>query len=77
NHHPGQDYEITITDHGYKQAAIKKTIAKGATEKLVIDLSSSHGWYDFSIHTTGSFEKRYAGRVETGKLSYTDPVMGS
>lgn len=75
--HDGQDCEIAVTDHGYKQTAIKRTIAKGATEKLVIDLSSSHGWYDFSVHTKGSFEKRYAGRVETGKLSYTDPVMGS
>jgi hypothetical protein len=30
-------------------------------------------WYDLSVR---SFEQRFAGRVETGKESFTDPYMG-
>lgn len=83
NHHPDQNYEIEIKDHSYKQASIKRSIAKGtsakAAEKLVVNLSNSYGWYDFSVRAAGfdAFEKRYAGRVETSKASYTDPLIGA
>ncbi|HRQ52502.1 MAG TPA: hypothetical protein PLR74_18280, partial [Agriterribacter sp.] len=57
---------------------IKKTLIRAASENVVLNLKSSHGWYDFSIKAAGfdDFEKRYAGRVETGKESITDPFMG-
>jgi phospholipase C len=43
-----------------------------------VDLSKSHGWYDFSILVDGDTETlyRYAGHLETGKASFTDPLMG-
>ncbi len=45
---------------------------------IVVDLVKSLGWYDFSLKVSGtdSFEKRFAGRVETGKPGYSDPHMG-
>jgi len=45
---------------------------------VVLDLAKSFGWYDFSVKVRGfdHFEKRYAGRVETGRSSYSDPFMG-
>jgi phospholipase C len=45
---------------------------------LVFDTSKSFGWYDFSMKMkdNSSFERRYAGRVETGIASKTDPLMG-
>jgi phospholipase C len=45
---------------------------------MVLDLIKTYGWYDFTVKVKGndSFEKRYAGRVETGKESFTDPMMG-
>ncbi|SEW54406.1 phosphocholine-specific phospholipase C [Chitinophaga arvensicola] len=69
---------FAINDLGYHKGELKKTVAGRTTATLVIDLSKSQGWYDFSVKTTGSasFEQRYAGRVETGKESISDPVMG-
>ena len=35
-------------------------------------------WYDFSVFVEGNtvFEKRYAGHIETGTESMSDPAMG-
>ncbi|MDB5141601.1 MAG: phospholipase phosphocholine-specific, partial [Mucilaginibacter sp.] len=69
---------IEITDHAYKSNNHKKTLASSGKTTLILNLEKSYGWYDFSIKAVGhtSFEKRYAGRVETGKPGYTDPLMG-
>jgi phospholipase C len=74
-----KDHVIEITDHAYHNKPIKHLL-KNSTKGigLVIDLSKSHNWYDFSVKISGNntFEKRYAGRVETGRPGYTDPQMG-
>ena len=51
----------------------------GTSTSIVLDLGKSFGWYDVSIGVQGAatFEKRYAGHVETGKASFTDPAMGN
>jgi phospholipase C len=71
-------YTIEITDHAYKTNNHKKIVTAKAHSNLVLNLTKSHGWYDFSVKITGSqsFEKRYAGRVETGNHSFSDPLMG-
>ncbi|MCY1217558.1 Non-hemolytic phospholipase C [compost metagenome] len=34
-------------------------------------------WYDFTVTTAqGGFTRRFAGRIETGKDSVSDPAMG-
>jgi phospholipase C len=67
-----------ITDNAYHQP--KKSIALNAgVEKTVLFyLDKSYGWYDFSIKLKGNniFEKQYAGHVETGQESKSDPLMG-
>jgi phospholipase C len=69
---------IQIIDHAYKANNHQKVIAAKGQGTQLLNLAQSHGWYDFSIKVTGSqtYEKRYAGRVETGQHSYTDPLMG-
>ena len=69
---------IAITDHAYKTNNHKKIVPASGKATLVLDLQKSHSWYDFGIKVAGhnSFEKRYAGRVETGRAGYTDPLMG-
>jgi phospholipase C len=74
---------LEITDNAYKSPAINKTLQQkgkaGASGIIIRDLSKSYGWYDFSVkfrNPGSSFEKRYAGRVETGKHGYSDPFMG-
>ncbi|WPU97183.1 phospholipase C, phosphocholine-specific [Mucilaginibacter sabulilitoris] len=71
-------HTIEIIDHAYKANNHQKAVSAKAQSSLVLNLAKSHGWYDFSIKMTGSqtFEKRYAGRVETGQHSFTDPLMG-
>jgi phospholipase C len=70
---------VRIVDNAYKSSDIIKEIA-GTTKntKTIISASTHAGWYDFSVFVEGNnlFEKRYAGRVETGKHSISDPVMG-
>lgn len=47
-------------------------------QEMVIDLKSSFGWYDIEIvnESDPAFYQRYAGHIETGKTSQTDPLMG-
>lgn len=48
------------------------------TNKEVL-IYGAHGWYDFTVQVKGypEFTRRFAGRVETGRESVTDPVMGN
>ncbi|HEU4555304.1 MAG TPA: phospholipase C, phosphocholine-specific [Chitinophaga sp.] len=72
------DMQVAVKDHAYKTNDVTKTVAKGDAANIVLPLKNSHGWYDFSITINGfdAFEKRYAGRVETGAESFSDPFMG-
>jgi phospholipase C len=68
---------VAIHDNSYHADAIVKTIAPGLTQSVVFPLQRSHGWYDFTVQAKGSeAEARFAGRVENGKPSFTDPLMG-
>lgn len=72
-------YEVTIKDNAYGAEPIRHTIsANGAPTKIVIDTRRGQRWYDFSLFVQGveQFEKRFAGRVETGEDGVTDPYMG-
>ncbi|SDD50105.1 phosphocholine-specific phospholipase C [Paraburkholderia lycopersici] len=39
-------------------------------------LADSGGWYDFTLSAENGVARRFAGRVETGKDSVSDPAMG-
>jgi phospholipase C len=73
-----QPYTIEVNDNAYKSAPQSKSIAPGTRDVFLLDLSKSYGWYDFSVTVAGVelFAQRYAGRVETGKSSFSDPFMG-
>jgi phospholipase C len=78
NYAASQSYDWQIQDHAYKSNNLAGTIGAGSSYALVIPLGSSFGWYDFSLKIKGydNYEKRFAGRVETGKPSFSDPFMG-
>jgi phospholipase C len=76
-----KSFEVNIEDRAYGAAPIRQTIAAtsgDATVNMVIDSRPGQGWYDFSVLVEGfeSFERRHAGRVETGADGITDPYMG-
>jgi phospholipase C len=66
-----------VQDNSYKSGTITKTVPPGHEASVVLRLGKTHGWYDFSVKANGSAtEARFAGRVETGRSSFTDPLMG-
>jgi phospholipase C len=71
-------FTVEIEDHSYKVNNHNKIAKASLVTTQVLNLTSSHGWYDFSVKIKGhhNFTKRYAGRIETGKTSFSDPFMG-
>jgi phospholipase C len=71
---------VDVVDNSYKTGTKQLTIQQEsfAPQTIKLDLSKQHNWYDFSIKVKGyaHFEKRYAGRVETGIAGFSDPLMG-
>lgn len=66
-----------VSDNSYGQAAIEKSVVSNATETIVLPLTSSDNWYDFTIQAVNSKAVvHFAGRVETGGPTQTDPLMG-
>lgn len=73
-----RDWTIQVKDHGYGSGDHAMVIAPGEDRRLAIALGRSHNWYDFSVTIAGAdpFLRRFAGRVETGRNGFSDPVMG-
>jgi phospholipase C len=78
NNQAGTSYKIEIHDNAYHTAPQSHMVLSGSKTSIVFDTHSSYGWYDFSVTSNAypKFLRRYAGRVETGKWSFTDPFMG-
>lgn len=63
--------------YGYREADL--SFKKGEKEKKVsIDLRNSNSWYDFKItaYDYPLYSQHFAGHVETGKESSSDPQLG-
>jgi phospholipase C len=75
---PGaKNASVVITDNAYKASPIEKAVESGQEASIVLNLKHSNSWYDFTVRSEGSeAEFRYAGRVETGNPSTSDPFMG-
>ena len=73
-----QPLEICINDDAYKVNHKAITIAANSKKVVSLNLQQYHHWYNFLITVNGfeSYRKHYAGHVETGKESITDPYMG-
>lgn len=54
------------------------TVPAGGEVQQNWPLANSGGWYDFTVRVQedATYARRFAGRVETGKPSVTDPAMG-
>ena len=73
--------ELEITDNAYKMPAQSISLPAGpekTKKSIIISTAKSFGWYDITIKIKGNtvFERRYAGRVESGEPGKTDPFMG-
>lgn len=76
NNNTGVKLKAEILSNAYSYA--KKeiiSIEPGKNIKLYRNLEPSGNWYDFSVKMKSGFLHRFAGRVETGKHSVSDPAM--
>lgn len=73
-----RETKCTVIHHAYSTGEQEvKLTARSRTTRL--NFSDSHGWYDFTVRVengryTASY--RFAGRIETGEQTYSDPLMG-
>ena len=75
----GLKQKLTLLHHGYARTKRNEELVVEDQELVLdIDLSQSHGWYDFSVLADGDVDiaYRYAGHIETGKASFSDSLMG-
>ena len=81
NEDPTGPVTVRIEDVSYGAPA--RTVHLGATGRsdasvtVTLPLGSSFGWYDLriSVEDRRFFEQRYAGHIETGSESSSDPLM--
>ena len=73
-----KSHDVVIVDNSYKTGTKNKTFAVGGKASLVLELGKSFQWYDFSVKAKGydNYEERFAGHVEAGTVTKTDPLMG-
>ncbi|OZI74807.1 phosphocholine-specific phospholipase C [Bordetella genomosp. 12] len=71
---------FSVTPNAYYASEASRTfsVAPGAQAEAHWPLADSGSWYDFTVRLAEdpAYERRFAGRVETGKASVTDPAMG-
>ncbi|WP_409966710.1 hypothetical protein PIECOFPK_01154 [Mycovorax composti] len=67
---------VEIIDNAYGNAPIVQKVAAGKTVNIILNLTKSHSWYDFTVKSRNKMQQRFAGHVETGEESITDPYMG-
>jgi phospholipase C len=68
---------VEMRDNAYKTKLVTRRIEPRQEISVILRLEQSHGWYDFTVKANGSdAESRFAGRVETGRASFSDPLMG-
>jgi phospholipase C len=67
--------DVEVRDEAYGAPVRRFRVEPGRPSTLAIDVARTHGWYDFAVRVAG-LVYRYAGRIETGKWSITDPAMG-
>ncbi len=72
--------KFTVTPVAYRNdGPWSATVANGPDKSLHWSLDDSGQWYDFAVtcDSDPAFYRRFAGRVETGRHSVSDPAMGA
>ncbi|MCC6460286.1 MAG: phospholipase C, phosphocholine-specific [Saprospiraceae bacterium] len=73
-----QAYTLGLNDLTYGYPVRQQVLEPQANTVLRVDVQKSQHWYDFRLSVAGFpyFQKRYAGRIETGQEGSTDPQIG-
>ncbi len=74
----GKPVTVEIVDNAYKTKSMTRKIEPGQEVSVILHCEQNRGWYDYTVKASGSdAQTRFAGRVETGNPSVSDPVMGA
>ncbi len=76
---PGSsDVEVRVTDQAYGASPQTVVVGAGKSQTVKVNTARQSGWYDLTLSVKGhiGFSRRFAGRIETGDWSITDPAMG-
>jgi len=78
NFNKANSVECVIKNTVYADETFTETIQPETTQRIVFDTSKAYNWYDLEvkIQNNPSYLRRFAGRVETGQATKTDPYMG-
>ncbi|WP_316735612.1 phosphocholine-specific phospholipase C [Pedobacter aquatilis] len=70
---------IQIIDNKYNNQTKTVSLKPKSSINIILNLSKNGNWYDFSIIQTGNsvFKQQYAGKIENGRITETDPYMGN
>ena len=70
--------ELTVIANAYRQdGPWTYRVDPGMQVEPRWSLAASHSWYDFTVTMDNGFERRFAGRLETGTDGWSDPEMGA
>lgn len=71
------DSTLALRPLAYREASPRNVVlAPGASRVLHYPVAATDHWYDFVVEATG-FSRRFAGHVETGRPSRSDPAIGT
>jgi phospholipase C len=66
---------VSLSSSVYEPKRSRNLMLKPGTTFLLLEVAGSGNWYDLLVEAPG-FARRFAGRVETGRNSISDPAMG-
>ncbi|ACB97170.1 phosphocholine-specific phospholipase C [Beijerinckia indica] len=69
--------KITLVDHLNPQEQSPLQVPVYGMAEEFRSLARTSNWYDFTVVGDNNFERRFAGRLETGKDSISDPAMAT
>jgi phospholipase C len=69
---------VTVTSNAYRNdGPWTYALPPGEKAQSSWPVAASGGWYDFTLSADNGITLRFAGRVETGKDSVSDPAQGA
>jgi len=77
--HDDKTLAIIIEDMAYGSKERTIQLKPDEIVEIPLDLASSFGWYDLRIRVPAMphYEQRYAGHIENGRDSFSDPAMAT
>ncbi len=69
---------VTLRANAYAASTSTHSLAARAELSVRVPVAANGYWYDFSVTVSGhpEFLRRFAGRVETGRPTVSDPALG-